>query len=329
MQRGQEMKKHSESALKKKYAETGIKQNRLESLFDCLTASAAFYYFLEYEDLLRVIRINCGIAEEEFLRLVPIISIDDRHSFILGNGKELWDGGPDVTVLVSKGMVLGLNTDLSEEDAERYLELGEEYDGPSPVVRHWDEVQELRQKTAGKPLYFPPDLLDYADEDYFEETPQTEAMLWFLMNTPEFDRHEYDPDGEIDEPRWNASYDAVLSIIDSIKGNISNPAGRMQRDVDYLGVLGFSFRNKDEVKQFAALYVDLSNNTRIPANRGFTPNEMNGNIITGNPSNRRYGSFARTLPGLPHEKEKKPGPNAPCPCGSGKKFKKCCGAGGG
>jgi preprotein translocase subunit SecA len=28
----------------------------------------------------------------------------------------------------------------------------------------------------------------------------------------------------------------------------------------------------------------------------------------------------------PVRKEKKAGPNDPCPCGSGKKYKKCCGA---
>jgi len=33
-------------------------------------------------------------------------------------------------------------------------------------------------------------------------------------------------------------------------------------------------------------------------------------------------------PAVPTRAEEKPGRNAPCPCGSGKKYKKCCGANG-
>lgn len=32
----------------------------------------------------------------------------------------------------------------------------------------------------------------------------------------------------------------------------------------------------------------------------------------------------QTVPAIPHEAEKLPGRDDPCPCGSGKKFKKCC-----
>ena len=35
---------------------------------------------------------------------------------------------------------------------------------------------------------------------------------------------------------------------------------------------------------------------------------------------------SRPDPGVPYQRdEEKVGPNDPCPCGSGKKFKKCCG----
>ena len=45
--------------------------------------------------------------------------------------------------------------------------------------------------------------------------------------------------------------------------------------------------------------------------------------------NRLYGSFINTLPGPPAVRiAQKVGRNEPCPCGSGKKFKKCCGISG-
>ena len=36
--------------------------------------------------------------------------------------------------------------------------------------------------------------------------------------------------------------------------------------------------------------------------------------------------LANTKPVDPIEADKEPGRNDPCPCGSGKKYKKCCGA---
>ena len=36
--------------------------------------------------------------------------------------------------------------------------------------------------------------------------------------------------------------------------------------------------------------------------------------------------LANTEPVEPIEADEKPGRNDPCPCGSGKKYKKCCGA---
>lgn len=37
------------------------------------------------------------------------------------------------------------------------------------------------------------------------------------------------------------------------------------------------------------------------------------------------GTAAANLPGMPHKTAARPGPNDPCPCGSGRKYKQCCG----
>lgn len=37
------------------------------------------------------------------------------------------------------------------------------------------------------------------------------------------------------------------------------------------------------------------------------------------------GSVAANLPGMPHKATPRPGRNDPCPCGSGRKYKQCCG----
>lgn len=41
--------------------------------------------------------------------------------------------------------------------------------------------------------------------------------------------------------------------------------------------------------------------------------------------NQRRGKYDRARPATPFDRRPPVGRNAPCPCGSGSKFKKCCG----
>ena len=63
---------------------------------------------------------------------------------------------------------------------------------------------------------------------------------------------------------------------------------------------GLTFNRKHDIGEFAALFQELNNHTRKQVNRGYTPAEL----------------FAQTYRGQR---------NAPCPCGSGRKYKNCCG----
>ena len=115
-----------------------------------------------------------------------------------------------------------------------------------------------------------------------------------------------------------------------------------------------------QLEEFIKLFTDLHNNTRIPSNRGFTPNELAQR--SGGPKMPKSISFGPNITAglqsgeinvnvlgmnivtsdLPDELKiqmlgeiaksqganaapKKVGRNEPCPCGSGKKYKKCCG----
>ena len=123
----------------------------------------------------------------------------------------------------------------------------------------------------------------------------------------------------------------------------------------------FEFSNDKQAGDILNLFMQLSNNTRMIANKGHTPSELSGRIKFG-PGNmpvitagsslaagmlaeaaseiRKMGfdldleSNAANIPvmDLPNGldgpvkmSQKKVYPNDPCPCGSGKKFKKCCG----
>ena len=89
--------------------------------------------------------------------------------------------------------------------------------------------------------------------------------------------------------------------------------GGMISDVQkILDAQGIVFPSQEAVSEFVPLIIDLSNHTRMMSNCGHTPVEMS-------PQHRGSAS------GQPVKKAQKIYPNDPCPCGSGKKYKKCCG----
>lgn len=71
--------------------------------------------------------------------------------------------------------------------------------------------------------------------------------------------------------------------------------------------------DEKQANEFIAILMTAHNDTRLKENRGFKPDELAGK---------------KALPVSPKEPvkaQKKIYPNEPCPCGSGKKYKKCCG----
>ena len=117
---------------------------------------------------------------------------------------------------------------------------------------------------------------------------------------------------------------------------------------------------KSQLEDFIKLFTDLSNNTRMPQNRGFTPLELSANrggqkvinsisfgpnitaalksgevdieeyrkgILMSELSEKVKMDMLRQLSQIEGKNTtpKKVGRNDPCPCGSGKKYKKCCG----
>ena len=109
----------------------------------------------------------------------------------------------------------------------------------------------------------------------------------------------------------------------------------------------------EQVSEFFRYYFAMYNNTRLASNRGFTPNELSArmdgpphsiefgpnisrSLQTGEMDigELRQGIFGSDIPApwkasmlndLERVEQKKPGRNDPCPCGSGKKYKRCCG----
>ena len=123
----------------------------------------------------------------------------------------------------------------------------------------------------------------------------------------------------------------------------------------------FDFENDEQLNKIVSLYMPVANQTRMLYNRGYKPDELMRDmhfgpghmpVITAGSSQMAqmlqeaapvikgmgFGldldSNADTIPvmGMPNGiggemkvAQKKVYPNDPCPCGSGKKYKKCCG----
>lgn len=77
------------------------------------------------------------------------------------------------------------------------------------------------------------------------------------------------------------------------------------------------FKNVQQAKDIASLLIDVHNSTRLWSNNGYTPEEMYALA----PKSDHQMRFKPQQP----IRVNKIGRNDPCPCGSGKKYKKCCG----
>jgi hypothetical protein len=76
------------------------------------------------------------------------------------------------------------------------------------------------------------------------------------------------------------------------------------------------FSGEKQVQVFFNLLMEARNNTRLWSNKGYSPNEMRKLL------EKRFPKKDPSQIIVPERK--KIGLNAPCPCGSGKKYKKCC-----
>jgi len=159
------------------------------------------------------------------------------------------------------------------------------------------------EKIKDKPYYVPnrKELLNKADDFYFEMTPQLKVLKDYIIG--------------------NICRDE--KIIDSLIENIEflcfleQPFYEVIYEFKRNGIL---FESTRQLNTLMPLIADVYNNTRTWNNRGYTANEMN----------ELFGEDAPLIKDMPIEQLddaifKKVGRNDPCPCGSGKKYKKCCG----
>ncbi|QOR36283.1 SEC-C domain-containing protein [Clostridium sp. 'deep sea'] len=158
-------------------------------------------------------------------------------------------------------------------------------------------IEQVLETQGDKPYYIPAqDLyLKYADDFYYDDSPHLEELRNYIVKN-------YTNDEEV-----------VTSLVNDIQGLISVKAS-LDVILESFYKYKIQFKSAKQLKKIVPYITNVQNNTRIYTNRGFSDNELR--IMRGQkPQN------INTKP----IKSKKIGRNEPCPCGSGKKYKKCCG----
>ncbi len=177
------------------------------------------------------------------------------------------------------------------------------------VIMENDELDLMLRKKGDKPHFVPEknELLKYVDEGYIEKTKEYKALLRYVK------KHFFK--GEEEKAEW---------LCDDIHG-ICQFGVDLQIILDSFNNWGIDFNDMNQANQVIQLVMELSNNIRIWENNGHTPYEIFEKFEKPN---------LRPLPDKPFDfkqsniidmkTRKKVGRNDPCPCGSGKKYKKCC-----
>lgn len=158
------------------------------------------------------------------------------------------------------------------------------------------EVSMLLNEIGNKPRYIPvkEEFLRYADDDYFEKTKEIQALRAFFIKESGVDA------SVADEILIEIHYAFLVQT-------------GLQEVFDILENYNV-FIDENKLNKLVELITQCSNNTRLWENNGHTPNELfkinKKRLIQATSNNNKIEKIGR---------------NDPCPCGSGKKYKKCCG----
>lgn len=144
-------------------------------------------------------------------------------------------------------------------DAPKEEPIDREIVHSSLVDVDYEYYYNMADHQAGKPLKILPkqELLKYKEEMYIADTPYVRAMMDFLRTRLKMSEEEIN---------YTIS-DFILIITCDDK-----PFDAVSKMLDRKNIL----MTKSQLEDFIKLFTDLSNNTRMPQNRGFTPPRVIG-----------------------------------------------------
>ena len=229
--------------------------------------------------------------------------------------------------------------------------LDDDLDELNAETVNYGSIHSILEQQKGKKRYLPSKktFLKYEDNGFFERTKQVLAVKNHLCKRDKLS-------AELAEGMIAEIHDAVLLDED--------PNAPIKTAIEMLEQHDIA-KTQDELYEFVNLIVDMANHTRIWINNGHTPDELSGKSDKTVPQHIAFGpglldaikdgdidpdellkganeillpykgmqdSFTEAVFRAKTESNRgiamsngKIGRNQPCPCGSGKKYKNCCG----
>ncbi|MEK3976748.1 SEC-C metal-binding domain-containing protein [Psychrobacillus sp. FSL K6-1267] len=164
-----------------------------------------------------------------------------------------------------------------------------------------NDYEILKESSVGKPYYVPAkeELLRYADPNYYEETIYQEKLASMMQ-----------------KDLFGGSTLMIKENMDQLIRDMRTVGSSINTVVQQFAVR-HNIQDQEMFNEYVQAIAFVSVTTRLWGNRGHTPHEI---TLMEQPN-------LKAVPAAPESKQtdKKVGRNDPCPCGSGKKYKKCCG----
>lgn len=195
---------------------------------------------------------------------------------------------------IKKNTVLDVFQALSESNSSLILQ--EDNLIESSLIE-CDEYDILKDQQEGKPFYIPEQkvFLQYADDTFVEHNVQFENLKRYLIKNKKVEEELAVQLCEVIQEEF------VVGI-------------SLQDVVTHFDEANITWTSEKQFNEMLEILVKCYNNTRMIGNRGYTPNEIAA-FQNNEPAKKR-----NTL-----QNGVKIYPNDKCPCGSGKKYKYCCG----
>lgn len=242
---------------------------------------------------------NLPIPEDDFLAVAEIIAHEPTNHYVIVSPSVFFDELPRTE---------GLEQELV---AEHLYAL--DYEDYFDIVKAQDDV-----------TWYIPDreqFLKYVDDRYTEETHQRLVLANFLRNT---------------QGKLNCPPEEIAQELQDLF-RMDLPMQDILEDAQRLGV---RFENQRDLRMFIKLCIDLSYYSRRYVHCGHTLAELGlvkervDEVMDEIHYDENYRDPLMEMGDLlrSHFAERKtitgkPSKNAPCPCGSGRKYKNCCGRG--
>ena len=157
-----------------------------------------------------------------------------------------------------------------------------------------EDEQHSREALGFAPLAYDK-IYEAGEENYIESTDEYRAFAQYLMK------------------EFKLQVLQAADIVGEIYILLQN-GGDLNEAAAYLSSLGL-MKDEEKSKALFMLMAAFNNSTRMWLLKGYTPDELSANEDGAR-------NMGKVIPFGRHEQ--KAGRNDPCPCGSGKKYKKCC-----